>query len=526
MQRPGVVGGSTRILVLVFRTTVSPIRISERVKMSLLLFALGLLVSGPAVGAPTDAPSADGPTTSESRLPVCEDFAKRQVGLADRLLGQSNYSRALKVLNSTAKNCEREFVREKIFEVMSEWFEAIRDQGTSALQSYMGVLSNQAYLTSSQTSQLEQRVQSHVRSLIGQQFSAENYQATYQLCRQYSEYTSGNFRLQYYCGTSAEELGAEGVAMNAYEDLLENWSSDQSLASWGEIANKLESLYFLNGRFEAAYSLAREIAVRDPSPKAVLSSLVSARGAFLSPLLQVGSIFYEQDPGQAALSHVDTEMQRVDFPKYVRAFYLLGEDGSVERGMYGSEANAPSSPLLETASGRVSLLQSDEDSNLAWLVSPVGSQFLILEFGIATTPEENVRLENVLENVRSDEQWEKLYQLEFGETYPASGSAIGTLLSGALIANHDFDSYDVIFDDSPVLTYYCIQSGSEQVEASYNFARSNLGYGESEWDRTSNTPALYHHSIEYSGQQLREVVWPNFVNEEWRGVIRVGLAQS
>ncbi len=313
--------------------------------------------------------------------------------------------------------------------------------------------------------------------------------------------------------------------MRAYGWLVDNWSS-QSFITWEEAANTLEELYFLNGQFREAYALSREMAVRDPTPKAILSSLISVRGNFLAPLLRVGAEFYEEQPTNEALSHVDTEMQRVNFPTYVKAFYILASDGSVERGMYGSEANQPSSALLEDAAGNVSLLQSSDQSNTAWLVSPLGSRHLVLEFGMATTPEENVRLETIQENVESDEQWRKLYQLEFGETSPAIGSGIGTFLSGANLATANFDAYDGIFDDSPVLTYYCIQNGSDGIEESYNFNRSNLGYGEGEWSRTSNTPALYHHEVQYGGQSVREIVWPNFVDDNWTGVVRIGLAHS
>jgi hypothetical protein len=181
---------------------------------------------------------------------------------------------------------------------------------------------------------------------------------------------------------------------------------------------------------------------------------------------------------------------------------------------------------LQDATGTVSLLQSTGDSSLAWLVSPLGEEYLVLEFGIATTPEENVRLETVYENIESDAQWKKLYDLEFTETSPATGSAVGTILSGASIDEQDLDAYDAVFDDSSLLGYYCIQNGSGEIDASYNFDRANLGYGDSEWDRTSNTPALYHHSITYDGQTVREVVWPKFVDEKWTGVVRVGLTSS
>jgi len=500
----------------------------QRLRMPFFALVLGLLLSPPALadGSASHATESTAVRSSSPAPAVCRGFAERQVSLADRLLSQSNYTRAIKVLNSTLNNCKQDFVQEKLYETLQEWYDVARQGSTAEFQKFINVLSNQKYVTPSQRSRLEQQIQSHLLSLIAQKHKAGDHQSIYQLCRRYPLYTNKNFRGEYYCGTAARNLGAEGVAMNAYSWLLGNWDSDQSLATWGTIANDLESMYLLNGRFRGAYDLARQMAVRNPTPQAIISSLISIRGAFLSPVMQVASHFYEDDPNDSSLNHVDKEMQRVDFPKYVRAFYVLGPDNAVQRGMYGSEATEPSAALLEQATSSVSLLQSDDESNVAWLVTPIGNRHLVLEFGVATTPEENVRLESVQQEVRSDKQWRQLYQLEFTQTYPASGSAIGTVLGASLISDANFGAYDEIFDDSPLLSYYCIQNDSEGFKASYNFNRSNLGYGEGEWDRTSNTPALYHHTVEYGGQSIREVVWPNFVDDQWTGVIRVGLVQS
>lgn len=491
--------------------------------MAFLFLFTGLFLTAPAAEpAPT---VSDGADAARPTAAYCEDFAKRQVGLADRLLGQSNYSRAVKVLNSTAENCDRDFVREKLFEALGQWYGALRGRGVGGLQRFLGIVSNQTNLTSSQRSRLEAEVRSDVRSMIGQTFEGGEYEATYELCDTFAQYAQDAFETRYACGAAARQVDAQGMAMRSYAWLLDNWTSDQPPKPWTEIARELESMYLLNGRFRAAYDLGRERAARDPAPETLLSTLISARGNFLAPLLRVGATFYENQPGDKAMSHVDTEMQRVDFPDYVRAFYLLGADGTVRRGMYGSEAEAPSAALLEQTSGAVSLLRSS-NSNLAWLVSPVGERYLVLEFGVATTPEENVRLEEIQSNVESDAQWEKLYRLEYTETYPASGSAIGTLLGGAVLAGEGFGGYEEVFGGSSVLTYYCIQSESGDIVRSHDFTQSELGYGTEEWDRTSSTPALYHHAIQYAGQSMREVVWPNFVDDEWAGVIRIGLVQS
>lgn len=490
------------------------------------LFAAALF-TGPVCATSPSGTTLPPASSSPLGSLACEDFAENQISLANRLLQQSDYTRALKVLNSTAQNCDIEMVRQKIVEVLGEWYGVVRGQGPGALRQYLSVLSNQQYVSDAQKNRLEQRVAAQIRALIEQEYGEENYREAYQLCRTYPRYVSDNFDAEYYCGRSAEENGAEAVAMESYQWLVQNWDSNQSLATWEETASRLEELYFLNGRFRSAYELARQRARRDPSPGFVLSSLISARGYFLSPVLRVGSAFFASGPSDAARSVVETELGKVNFPNYVKAIYLLEEDGSLLKGMYGSEANEPSTSLLETVSGSVSLLQSPaDDSNLAWLVSPVQDRYLVLEFGVATTPEENVRLETVYENIENDKEWAKLYDLEFSETSPATGSALGTFLSGARAGDEDLDPYIAIFDDSTLLTYYCIQDPSGTVVDSYNFDRANLGYGEDEWQRSSNTPALYHHLVQYSGASIREVVWPRFVDESWTGVVRVGLTHS
>jgi len=492
--------------------------------MVFLSLLLGLLVSTPALGA-ASVGSVDRPASPRSASSYCEDFAQRQVGLADRLLGESNYSRAVKVLNSTVRNCDRSFVREKLYEVLTEWYGAIDASSPDGIQQFRSVLSNQSHINSAQRSRLEQLMRSDVRDLLQQTFEDGDPEGAYDLCQTFEDFTDAHFESEYYCGASAEELGAHASAMTSYAWLLDNWDGSQSLVNWMELADTLNSLYLVNGRFRAAFDLTRQMAVRESSADRLLSSLMSARSHFLEPILEVGAVFYGSGPSDAALSHVDAEMQRVDFPEYVRSFYLLAADGSVERGMYGSGADAPGATQLAQVSG-VSLLHSEDDSDVAWLVHPIDDQHLILELGTGTTPEENVRLESVHANVESDEQWDQLYQLEYTEAYPATGSAIGTLLGGAHLSGMDFDPYRSIFDASPTLAYYGIQNGSEVIEESYNFQESRLGYGEDEWERTSSTPALYHHSIEYGDQNMREVVWPNFVDDEWDGVVRIGLVQS
>lgn len=496
----------------------------QHVRTTFFSFVLGLFVAAPVLaGGPSPGPTSG--ARSVDAAASCESFARRQMKLSDRMLQQSNYSQAVKVLNSTLSNCKKEFVQEKLFSVMKEWYRVARQGSTSEFQSYINSVSEQKYITPNQRSSLEQRIRTHLLSLLNQEFAVEDYSEVYQICQRYPLYTNNNFRGEYYCGSAAEKLGADAAARSSYNWLLANWKS-QSLIDRATLAKKLESMYLRSGEFERAYDMAREIAIKEGTPESIISTLISIRGNFLAPFLTASVQFYQQEPSSEASRHMDKELPRISFPRYVRAFYFLDSEGSLDRGIFGGGATKPPASLLKTVSESASILRGEKVSNLAWLVAPVGSRYLVLEFSVATTPEENVRLENVQQNVTSEKQWEKLYGLEFKKTSPAVGSAIGTVLGAANIANANFQTYDALFDDSSVLSYYCIQNSSEEIEESFNFNRSQLGYGKKTWDRTSNTPALYHHSIKYDGTSLREVVWPNFVDNTWTGVVRVGLVQS
>lgn len=212
--------------------------------MALLSRFFGLLLSPPAaeaLPAGTDVSATPADTSPPG-------FAKRQIGLANCLTRQSNYDRALKVLNDTAENCDRDFVREKLYGVLGEWYGTIRGQDLGAPRECLNMVSSQSHPTSSQRSRLAEQVRSDVRSMIDRTFEDGEYEATHELCRTVSEYAGSTFRSEYAYGSAAEQVGARAAAMHPYSRLLDNWSEGQSPATWTKTATTPEE----NGRLESA----------------------------------------------------------------------------------------------------------------------------------------------------------------------------------------------------------------------------------------------------------------------------------
>ncbi len=487
-------------------------------------FVVALALTIPAIG-PAVAASSSLPTSEDNAMASCEDMANRQIELANRQLRQNSYQRALRVLNRAAENCDIPEVREKIIEVLNQWYGSLRPQrGASSLRQFTNVVSNQPYISSNQQAQFIERIEESIHRLIRQRYQSDDLRSAYGACQSFSSYVRDTFELKYYCGTAAREVGAQNAATRAHEWMWENWSDDQSYIGREELATTLKELYLQNTQFEKAYALSKEIAIREATPENILTSLVSIRGIFLEPLLQVGATYYNLGPTSTTRDYVTKEFTSINFPTFIESFYVLSESGETNAILYGEEqVNPPSPSLLDQASGASSLLQ-DSDSH-AWLVSTTSEGYLALQFGQQTSPEENVHLESLLENIESEEAWQDLYDLEFSETYPAIGSAVATLVSGAYLGDLNMTPFQEIFDATPALMYYCIQDESGDVTISHAFSKSDLGYGTGGWQRTSNTPALFHHPVEYDGETIREVIWPTYVDEEWTGVSRVGIAR-
>lgn len=482
----------------------------------LLAVLLGTAGASPADAGSPSSPAAPSPV-------VCEDFAQRQVRLANNLRDKRDYPGALRVLNRAGSNCDIELVRNAVAETLNAWYDYIqRTNRTSAIPRFIRAVAQEEYLSRGARARLERRLTANTEQVIAGAHRSENYESAYELCRTYARYSDRTFAMNYYCATAAREVQAYSAAISRYEWVLDNWSAGQSLTTWSEAAQNLQRLYLITTRFDPGYALLQKMARRNTEPETLIASLVAVRGKYLEPIPHAASVFFSRNGSDDAVGHVKREMSRISFPDFVESVYLLRNGPGVA---FYQEANAvpPSSDLLQRAAGSVSLLQATDDSGRAWLVAPVDDGHFILQFGRQTASEENVILESVLSDVESDTKWQRVRDYEFNETFPAVGSAVATILGGTYLAGGSVGAYNSIFDAIPVLSYYCVQNGSGEIVVTHDFSRGAMTYDEGAWAKSSETPALFYHTVQQSGTPLQEVVWPTYDGEQWAGVIRVGL---
>jgi hypothetical protein len=457
----------------------------------------------------------------------CADFAERQIALSEKQIDRNRFSGALRVMNVALENgCRTPDVQNQVADILEAWYEAARASGsTEEMQTVIETVSSQSGLTNEDRSELQGRIRSAIESQITDAFQQEDYRRTYSLCRTYSDYSSRTFSLNYACGQSALEVGALSAGISRYEALLADWSSDQSALTRQEAYQELKELYLITARFDRGFETAKRVAQRDGTPENLLASLTAVRGRYLEPIARVAQVFFDGNVAEAARSHVRREFSSVNFPEYVQGIYVMDGNGSPEYAFFGESAvTAPGPELLDRTAGDVSLLLSTGSADRAWLLSRVDGGYFVVQFNRETTPEENVILEGLVENVGDESQWEELYQHEFTSTYPATGSAVASLLGGSYVADESVSQYGSVFRTVNVLQYFCVQNGQGEIVDDYAFSRDQMQYDDGVWNRTSETPALFHHEVQMGSDAVREVVWPTYRNQDWAGVIRVGIA--
>jgi hypothetical protein len=467
------------------------------------------------VGASPRPAHAASPVLQQSS---CGDFVDRQLGLADRLQRQAKYRSALRVLNRTASSCDNERVRTALTDLLGAWQRQVGTDAEAA-PAFLEVVAEQSYVSASARASI---ILDTLQPYLKARSEAQAYGAAHQLCRTYSDYVE-SFAMRYRCGDAAAAVGAYERATTHFAWLLDNWSSSQRLVSRDALTDRLERLSLRATRFDRVLSLAREQAVRSGDRVHLFTCLLAMRSKVLEAVAQLGGAFLRRSPSDDLLVYSQAEFQRVNFPDFVESIYLVGAEGTVQRTFYdGDAAVAPDADRLRQGPDET-FFTSTDDRARSWLVQPADAAYFVVQYTLDTSVEEGLLLDDLITRLESETQWRAFYTEVFDRLYPSVGSALGIVLGAAHLGDRPFQPYRSIFASASHLAYYGVQDGNGALVHKYNLARSDLAYGRSLWKRTSSTPALYHHTVRWQGQSVREIVYPLYQDDTQQGVVRVGL---
>lgn len=485
--------------------------------LTIIFIGGGLFLLAGATESASGAPASTRPA-------VCEDFVEVQLENMEQLLAENNYERALRVANVTIQRCRIPRSEEALMDVYRSWFQYAQNNSTSQLADVLSSITSNEHVTTSNLNAFSGTITSALERWVGRLVDQSSFSQAHRYCERYRTHSDNTFRLDYLCGTAAYQTENHDVAIAAYERIVNDWDDDQSYVSWDEAASDLKELYMITTEFDDAFDIAKRLAIRDPTPEQVLSSVITLRGQMLSPIAHHGNVLFEGVTSDEITTHVRREMERIRFPNFVVGTYLMTRDARSDVIFYDSGTiSPPSTSELERLSGNVTMLESGEDPEEAWLISPVDAGYFVVQFESRTSSEENALLEDLLADIQNEQHWEELVDQQLSRSYSATGSAVATLIGGAYLASEPLDNFNPLFEESNALLYFAVQDENGSVIHGDQFSRDNLEYDSDLWDRTTTTPALYHHETRYAGRRAYEVVWPNYQDDEWVGVVRIGI---
>ena len=455
-----------------------------------------------------------------------ESFADQQLSTSERLINEDNYTGAIRLIDTALRECSNDRVQDALVEAYSSWNEHVQ-QVPGDIPTFLRSITSNEYLRAANLRAFGGRITSNLQTWVGRLHGNGSYSQAHQFCTQYGRYSRRTFRLNYLCGSSAYRTENHETAIAAYKTIVNDWNENQSYVTWDEAASDLKELYMITTAFDAAFDIAKRLAIRNPTPENVLSSLITVRGQVLSPIAHHGNVLFRGVTSDEVTSHVGSEMQRIRFPNFVVGVYLMTRDARSDVIFYDSGTIAPPSTSdLERLSGNVTMLESSDNPDEAWLISPVDAGYFVVQFKSRTSSEENALLESLLADIQNNQRWQRLVSQQLSRSYAATGSAVGTLISGAYLGDESLESFAPLFEESNALLYFAVQNKEGEVVHDERFDRSNLEYDQDLWERTTTTPALYHHETRYAGRRAYEVVWPNYQDDEWAGVVRVGIRSN
>jgi tetratricopeptide (TPR) repeat protein len=469
----------------------------------------------------------------EARAQACAPFANNQIQLAEDRAAQADFAGAMRVLNVTIRDCDLPRVRNKLADIAEQWYTYVNRRGSSrALREFMDTMENQPNLPPDAQERTRSRMVTSMTNLLEMRVEAENYEGSYEVCTAFPSLSRSTFELHHYCGTAAMNVKAYGRAIESFGRMLNNWDEDQNYTTWDATAKNLETLYLRTTRFSEGYELSKRLVLRDPSRENLESSLIAARGKFLTPLAQMGGVLFDGVASDRSIAHAKAQMQRISFPPFVKSVYIMTQERRRDAVFHGADFTAlPSTEAIEKGTGDVFLVRPDTSSSqqgLAWIASPIDAGYFVVQFDLSINREEGILLDELARNIQSEVMWRALYEYEFSKLFPALGGGTGTLLGAAYLEDKPLEPYQRIIDRLPTLRYYAIQRADEQgrVVRSYSFSRASLNYPSGLWERSTEAQALFHHEVGLEGTPIREVVWPIYEDGARLGVTRVGVAMD
>lgn len=359
---------------------------------------------------------------------------------------------------------------------------------------------------------------------VNQSFSKNNFQELYQNGLNYLSDIYSNFTSRLYYAIACKETNHFPEAFNEFDWLVKNWQK-QGVMSWDDAMKSL-SLLSSTSDYNRSLSISKQIFLDSKTTNngfqkdGLLLYLLNARAKFYQPLIEIIPI--------AASSLKAFTLKNLNPPDELTYMGIVDKSLNEVNVFISKEKLIKSKTLSAAMSNDKSFFVYERDGSYGWLVSKVdNSRYFVIQINNKLNNAiEKTTLEKIFYNPLSGENWDELYAYEEGKGFHFLAKSITAFVEIGFSSNKNvIDFWNVLKKHDDYIKYMIFhEKGKSEIKFGKCFILSD--YPQNDWQRSSQTVALYDIIISKGNKVYNDISNPILVKGKVSCVLRIGLEKK
>lgn len=363
-----------------------------------------------------------------------------------------------------------------------------------------------------------------VVNAANQSYSKRNFEELYQNGTNYLPDIYSNFTTRLYFAIACKETNHYSEAFNEFDWLVKNWQK-QDIMSWDEAMNSL-SLLSSSSDYNRSLSISKQIFLDSKTSKSgfqkdgLMLYLLNARAKFYQPLIEIFPI--------ACSSVKAVSIKNLNPPDELTYMGIVDRSLNEINSFLSKEKLFKSNILSTAMSNEKAFFVYEKDGSKGWLVNKLdNSRYFIIQINNkVNTAIEKSCLERIFIEPLSGENWDNLYAIEEEKGFRFLAKSVTSFVEIGLSNNKNLvDFWNCLKKHDDYIKYMIFhEKGKSNITFGKSLSQSD--YLISDWQRSSQTTALYGILINKEEKVFNDISNPILVKGKSNCVLRIGLQKK
>ena len=363
-----------------------------------------------------------------------------------------------------------------------------------------------------------------VVNAVSQSFINKNFEELYQNGMNYLLDIYSNFTTRLYFAIACKETNHYSEAFNEFDWLVKNWQK-QDIMSWDEAMNSL-SLLSSSSDYNRSLSISKQIFIDSKTSKngflkdGLMLYLLNARAKFYQPLIEIFPI--------ACSSMKIVSLKNLNPPDELTFMGIVDRSLNEINSFLSKEKLVKSNILSSALSNEKAFFVYEKDGSKGWLVNKLeNSRYFIIQINNkVNTAIEKSCLERIFIEPLSGENWDNLYAIEEEKGFRFLAKSVASFVEIGLSNNKNLvDFWNSLKKHDDYIKYMIFhEKGKSNITFGNSLSQSD--YPISDWQRSSQTTALYGIIINKEEKVFNDISNPILVKGKTNCVLRIGLQKK